>query len=248
MGAESCPCFPNDTCNASLSCRSNVCVDLGESAGANAMPDSSADAGRISMPQTQMDENPEASGTAGANAAGSSAECMPECGNRQCGSDPVCGDSCGTCEAGRECVSGICKSPQPLKENGATCTSGTECASGTCDKNLVGELHCYGSARSNDVCGDTFDCRGGVCITRALGGSQKVCVDGINTCAALGITGTCTEDLAIASCQFEEYCGNNPGDFNSCIEFGCKYWHENPPSNGCQTQFNFVVSGQLNCQ
>ncbi|HET9956746.1 MAG TPA: hypothetical protein VFQ61_19760 [Polyangiaceae bacterium] len=32
-GSEQCACYPNDTCDKGLSCRSNMCVDLGDGAG-----------------------------------------------------------------------------------------------------------------------------------------------------------------------------------------------------------------------
>jgi hypothetical protein len=35
-------------------------------------------------------------------------ECEPDCSGLECGPDPVCGESCGTCQAGDGCVDGVC--------------------------------------------------------------------------------------------------------------------------------------------
>jgi len=43
-GAEACQCYPNDTCNGTLSCLSNICVDAG-AAGAAGAPMSSSGGG-----------------------------------------------------------------------------------------------------------------------------------------------------------------------------------------------------------
>lgn len=34
--------------------------------------------------------------------------CVPECGDRECGLDPVCGRPCGDCDDGLDCTSGTC--------------------------------------------------------------------------------------------------------------------------------------------
>ena len=44
QGAETCQCYPNNTCNGTLSCLSNICVDA-SAVGAAGAPMSSADAG-----------------------------------------------------------------------------------------------------------------------------------------------------------------------------------------------------------
>jgi len=36
-------------------------------------------------------------------------ECVPQCGQRECGPDPVCGVSCGTCPDGERCAGGFCE-------------------------------------------------------------------------------------------------------------------------------------------
>jgi hypothetical protein len=42
--------------------------------------------------------------------SGNGSECTPECGQRLCGPDPVCGESCGVCGGDLECVEGTCTS------------------------------------------------------------------------------------------------------------------------------------------
>jgi len=37
-------------------------------------------------------------------------ECVPQCGGAECGPDPVCGESCGSCESWESCNSGVCVS------------------------------------------------------------------------------------------------------------------------------------------
>lgn len=34
--------------------------------------------------------------------------CTPDCGGRECGPDPVCQTSCGTCDQGHDCIEGQC--------------------------------------------------------------------------------------------------------------------------------------------
>ncbi len=51
-------------------------------------------------------------GTSGALCGDTCPACTPSCENRQCGADPVCGQSCGTCAAGSYCgFDGQCVAP-----------------------------------------------------------------------------------------------------------------------------------------
>jgi hypothetical protein len=46
--------------------------------------------------------------------AGSDGECVPECGERMCGVDPICGVSCGSCGEGESCdAGGACVVTEP---------------------------------------------------------------------------------------------------------------------------------------
>jgi hypothetical protein len=138
---------------------------------------------------------------------------------------------------------------QAPRKNGETCSVAKDCASGICERNKVGEQYCYGTAGPNEACRDVFDCRGGLCVGRTSDTLNPVCVDGIAACEELGQIGTCTEELAIASCQLDELCDAPKSrlDFNSCVRYGCAYWHDNPPSNGCEAQLSFARGGKANC-
>jgi hypothetical protein len=113
---------------------------------------------------------------------------------------------------------------------------------------MVGEMLCYGTALPNDACRDTYDCTAGACLEMIAGGGNKVCVPGIMECINRKVD-TCTEELAVTTCQFDELCNTptNRLDFNSCVQFNCMYWMENPPSNGCPSQLAFEQGGKGNC-
>lgn len=177
--------------------------------------------------------------------------CTPDCGTQECGRDPICQTTCGQCEQGLNCVEGRCRVPVPLRRNGETCGDASECASNNCGRNRAGERLCYGNVQPNEPCSDTFDCSGGICIEKIAGQGNTVCVDGLDACADLNLIGTCTAELAVATCQFNELCGVNTGDFNSCVRFGCMHWYENPPAEsagGCPGQLSFVRGGRSNCR
>ncbi len=59
------------------------------------------------LSQTEITELYNA-GTAG-TAVSCGAPCVPDCTGLSCGPDPVCGQSCGTCNATSSCVSGVCE-------------------------------------------------------------------------------------------------------------------------------------------
>jgi len=205
---------------------------------------------------------------AGSNAvlpdAGSDAECIPtQKSTPRSAADPCKQDNaacaavggvgiapCGADARWGQCLCEISPaSPVPPRKNGETCAIGRDCASGTCQRNQVGELHCYGTGAPNELCRDAFDCRGGLCVGRISDTVEPVCVDGIAACEALGLLGTCTEDLAIATCQLDELCDTPKSrlDFNSCVRYGCQYWHDNPPTDGCEAQLSFSRGGRDNC-
>lgn len=59
--------------------------------------------------------------------------CTPDCGDLVCGDDPICGKSCGTCETGWWCDTGVCKDGCAGMECGES-FSGEIC--GTCEGGL----------------------------------------------------------------------------------------------------------------
>lgn len=272
-GKEGCPCYPNKTCNNGLSCKSSLCVNLGDemrsparsvtstqmSAPVDGAQNSRSSAGSSSasdrssnpLPQAGEGANPPKAPQSSAVDAGTDRQhvsCTPRCDNAECGPDPVCQTSCGECASGLSCKSGVCTAPAPLRRNGETCADDKDCASSLCGRDRAGERLCYGTLNPNEACRDPFDCTSGVCIPKVAGSSSSVCVDGLAACDELGILDSCTTDLAVATCQFNELCGNAVGDFNSCIRYGCMYWHDNPPATGCPGQLSFVRGGRGNCQ
>lgn len=262
IGAEGCDCYGNGSCDDELDCRSNTCIDLGAGSGGGGGATSTAGTGASDGGSDDVATGG-AGGTSGGGGAGSDggggsngsagndgssggSGCTPDCGDRECGPDPVCGESCGACSAGLECKAGACQSTAPLKENGDTCADPSECASGDCLENMIGERHCYGDGGPNDVCGDTYDCYGGACIPRTFSGTGTVCVEGLVVCDALGIRGTCFEDLSLIACQHDHMCDPTT-DFDWCVGFGCDWWFNNIAPADCPGQVNFYLSGQASC-
>ena len=59
--------------------------------------------------------------------------CQPACGERECGPDPSCGRSCGTCDASQSCEEGQCICPEDLMACGDECVTGVEACNGLDD-------------------------------------------------------------------------------------------------------------------
>ena len=120
--------------------------------------------------------------------------CVPDCGDRVCGPDPVCSESCGTCNADENCNSeGKCVDKVPVCPGAkdctglvcgldpvcsvscGTCDEGTECQSGTCVPSVC-VADCTGVACGPDpVCGqscgtcdDGYTCESGECVLRSV--------------------------------------------------------------------------------
>jgi hypothetical protein len=115
-------------------------------------------------------------------------QCVPDCANRECGSDG-CGDSCGTCEPGLRCNDrGRCIE-DPCA--GVECDTCQRCVEGRCETLPEGSR-----CEDGDLCTILDACRDGVCQ-----GLAKPCEDGFrcteNSCAQA--TGAC-EARAIANC------------------------------------------------
>jgi hypothetical protein len=275
MGDESCPCFSNSTCNGSLTCKSKVCIDLGSLGKSNQKHDagSSDDAGASGDAGTRTSGARDAgsqastgdaasdagsgSGAGGSNgSAGSSGACQRQCGNRKCGPDPMCQESCGTCNAGLKCVEGACEAPAPLKSNGDTCSAATECASGVCQMNQVGELHCYGTAGANHICGDVFDCAGGLCVPMTRSGSGGVCIPGVSVCYQRQVPNECVQST-IATCQLVQSCGSQNSssvpakyltDFDYCVRNECTTIDSATLSTtDCVNIVNNISNGTAHC-
>ncbi|MBW1811492.1 MAG: hypothetical protein JRJ87_25105 [Deltaproteobacteria bacterium] len=100
-------CMPN-TCNHAEKCANRCCGDDGCGTG------------------TDCEDNCESSATCNTITC-TCQSCTPECGERVCGLDPVCGNSCGTCGANSTCSQlGLCECDF-IECYGVCCASGYIC-------------------------------------------------------------------------------------------------------------------------
>lgn len=94
------------------------------------------------------------------DAAGCELACSPACEGLECGPDPRCGEPCGTCDDGAECIDGACVTGPPCPEGRRRC--GEECVDtasdarhcGACDATCPSGALCVGSE-----CQHPIDCR-----------------------------------------------------------------------------------------
>jgi hypothetical protein len=156
--------------------------------------------------------------------------------------------------------------------NGEECEQDADCISQDCGASMSGESFCYGDAALGADCRITQDCRtgicvdatcvdpetlpedpnpqcetpsdcaSGVCVSRIGGTSDRVCLDGLEVCRDLGISGTCFEDLAVVSCQSRQICEQDDlDDFDRCIAHSCMWWYENLTEDECPGQLNYMI-------
>ena len=85
------PCYSDDTCDEKLVCEDGVCVEL-EDEGQGGLGESCYPNDTCNPPYVCEE------GTC---------QCVPDCTERECGPDPVCGQSCGTCSSGF-CLNDVC--------------------------------------------------------------------------------------------------------------------------------------------
>jgi len=107
--------------------------------------------------------------------------CTPECGNRVCGTDPVCGQSCGSCQAGETCnASGVC-------EGGCS----PDCGARECGLDPVCNTQSCGTCGAGETCNASGVCEGGCspdCGARECG-LDPVC--NTQSCGTCGAGETC---------------------------------------------------------
>ncbi len=123
-----------------------------------------------------------------------SAGCTPECGERECGPDPTCGSSCGSCEEGDMCTAdGACVCvPLTCEQVSAQC--------GTVADGCGGELDCGG-------CDFPAEC--------GADGMPNIC-----SCPLVADGGTVAVDVPTVEITFDMTVGNQPittsnTDYNS---------------------------------
>lgn len=127
-------------------------------------------------------------------------ECFPECGDRECGTDPVCGESCGSCGGGDECIDGECCTPAcGDRECGTESACGTSC----------------GSCSGGDVCTSEGECCEPDCSGRECGpdpvcGTSCGSCSGGDDCNAVGQC-VCEPDCSGRECGLDPSCGTSCG-------------------------------------
>ncbi|MBN2362174.1 MAG: hypothetical protein JXR83_22170 [Deltaproteobacteria bacterium] len=167
--------------------------------------------------------------------------CTPDCSGRECGADPVCGKSCGTCtgietcsSSGQcECVadcSGRACGPDPVCGlSCGSCGDGEQCsASGQCEcQPQCGDQMCGLDpvcGQSCGECGDGSVCNGTQCVCAPQCGGRVCGLDPVcgQSCGACGEgllcdgSGRCV-DPASCSAQCEgRVCGLDPACGKSC--------------------------------
>ncbi len=97
-------------------------------------------------------------------------ECTRQCGGAECGLDPVCGESCGTCDGWETCKNGVCVSNSTDVVEGNDIQAGTD--SGCNSTDPTGYIDCSdiecGPDRSCGLSCGTCEwwetCQGGHCV------------------------------------------------------------------------------------
>ena len=105
--------------------------------------------------------------------------CEPDCTNRHCGLDPLCGESCGICATNEDCTeAGVCECNN-VTCNDLCCTSGQVCHQDACclpdctDKQCGGD-GCGGSCGD---CSDGFVCNAeGQCVEESQFAHEYQCI------------------------------------------------------------------------
>ena len=116
-------------------------------------------------------------------------ECVPECALLVCGVDPYCGESCGTCPQGVDCVNGQCPSPDCPGIADQNCM-GKQCGPDGCG-NFCGQCAAGQACSADQLCVCAPQCDGKQCGSDGCGGSCGTCGAG----KACNASGAC-EDVA----------------------------------------------------
>jgi hypothetical protein len=155
--------------------------------------------------------------------------CVPDCTGRQCGPDPACGQSCGTCPTGATCdANGQCRAP--TGQHGDLCIDASDCSSGlVCVVLITGEMgYCASNCSCTDLTGcpanltPPTDCMWNLGSSCACGyecnsGSASECPDNGEGWLCYAITGgyACAVDSCQANCTGRQ-CGPDPTCGASC--------------------------------
>lgn len=129
-------------------------------------------------------------------------DCVPQCGERECGPDPVCGVSCGECGLGAECRAGLC---QPVVPPGDACANAEDLA-------ILNSVDAQAVAET--------------CVLEAGCGTDEACLAAC-VAAETGISEACAECYgALAGCGIRSClldCYNDPGGelCLACLDANC---------------------------
>jgi len=137
--------------------------------------------------------------------AGESTACQPMCGSRECGPDPVCGISCGTCGNGHSCQDGECVED--------TCVP--DCGSRECGSDPVCGISC-------GTCGNGHSCQDGECVedTCVPDCGSREC--GLDPVCGTQNCGTCDEGYSCDDGECIDDIGWEPDDYTvNCINGMC---------------------------
>jgi alkaline phosphatase len=139
--------------------------------------------------------------------------CTPNCAGKDCG-DNGCGGSCGTCQTGQTCTSGLCQATcipnctgKDCGSNGCggicgTCQTGQTCVGGLCQVGCI--ANCTGKDCGSNGCGGSCGtCQTGqTCIGGLCENETQNCIDNdpnnnIYTKSNVIINGTIYEDYCV---------------------------------------------------
>ncbi len=143
--------------------------------------------------------------------SGCGSDCEPACGIMECGPDPVCGESCGTCPDGktcnsnRQCVTEWCVQDCSGQECGPDPVCGESCGTCTAGKTCNSEGQCVVEECEQDCSG--LEC-----------GPDPVCAKSCGTCTdgkTCNSNGQCVVERCFKYCLGRE-CGPDPVCEESC--------------------------------
>lgn len=158
-----------------------------------------------------------------------------DCNARSCGLDPVCGNSCGTCQASEAChFTGIC---EPLHAD--ACPEAADCSQRSCGPDPVCGIECGPGCDPGwqcDVTGSCVpdpddqtpcqpNCSGRVCGPDPVCGMTcGTCGDGVE-CTEAGKCDVCQPDCEGRACGFDPVCNLLCGvceDGETCVDHTCE--------------------------
>lgn len=116
--------------------------------------------------------------------------CVPQCAGLECGPDPLCGMSCGSCPFGGTCNAGVCD--VTCRQEGQRCEQSSDCCS-----YAQGTGYCVGGQCASS-CAFASDCSSGCCqdvreqrVCLPAGPVGRSCSTSADCCGAFDGSGTC---------------------------------------------------------